>query len=98
MIIRETWLKKIRPFYENELVKVLIGIRRSGKSVILKQIADEIKTDEAHKIFINFEDLQFAQLKDEISLYEYIKNQIKNEQKNYLFLMRFRTLSILKRL
>lgn len=73
MIIRENWLKKIRPFYENELVKVLIGIRRSGKSVILKQIADEIKTDNQHKIFINFEDLQFAFLNNEMALYEYVK-------------------------
>ncbi|MDY3756247.1 MAG: hypothetical protein SOZ84_09645 [Treponema sp.] len=34
MIIREKWLKKIRPFYESELVKVIIGIRRCGKSVV----------------------------------------------------------------
>jgi len=49
MVRRENCLKKIRPFYENELVKVLIGIRRCGKSVILRQIADEIKTDGSHK-------------------------------------------------
>ncbi|MCQ2613372.1 MAG: AAA family ATPase, partial [Treponemataceae bacterium] len=85
MVIRENWLKKIRPFYENELVKVLIGIRRCGKSVILKQIADEIQTDDSHKIFINFEDLQFAHLTDEMSLYEYAKNLITDDQKYYLF-------------
>ena len=43
MVIRERYLKLIRPFYEQELIKVLIGIRRSGKSVILKQIMDELK-------------------------------------------------------
>ena len=43
MIIRERYLKLIRPFYDQELIKVLIGIRRSGKSVILKQIIDELK-------------------------------------------------------
>ena len=85
MIIRENWLKKIRPFYENELIKVLIGIRRCGKSVILKQIYDEIKVDDEHKIFINFEDLQFSALKDELALYDYIKSQIKDNQKYYLF-------------
>lgn len=85
MIIRENWLKKIRPFYENELVKVLIGIRRCGKSVILRQIADEIKADDLHKIFINFEDLNFASLKDEISLFEYVKNLMTDEKKYYLF-------------
>lgn len=85
MVIRENWLKKIRPFYENELVKVLIGIRRCGKSVILRQIADEIKADDLHKIFINFEDLNFASLKDEISLFEYVKNLMTDEKKYYLF-------------
>ena len=43
MVIRERYLKIIRPFYDQELIKVLIGIRRSGKSVILKQIIDELK-------------------------------------------------------
>ena len=38
MVKRELWLKKIRPFYENELIKVLIGIRRSGKSTLLFNI------------------------------------------------------------
>ncbi len=85
MIIRETWLKKIRPFYENELIKVLIGIRRCGKSVILKQIANEIETDDAHKIFINFEDLEFNALQDELTLYNYVKALITDEKKYYLF-------------
>ena len=85
MIIREKWLKKIRPFYENELIKVLIGIRRCGKSVILKQIANEIKADDAHKIFINFEDLEFNTLQDELSLYNYVKALITDEKKYYLF-------------
>ena len=85
MVARENWLKKIRPFYESELIKVIIGIRRCGKSVILTQIAQEIKADEVHKIFINFEDLQFSDLKDEMSLYKYVKNLITDEKKYYLF-------------
>lgn len=43
MVIRERYLKLIRSLYNQELIKVLIGIRRSGKSVILKQIIDELK-------------------------------------------------------
>lgn len=85
MVARENWLKKIRPFYESELIKVIIGIRRCGKSVILTQIAQEIKADEVHKIFINFEDLQFSDLKNEMSLYKYVKNLITDEKKYYLF-------------
>ena len=56
MVIRERYLKLIRPFYDQELIKVLIGIRRSGKSVILKQIIDELKEngiDDNHIIYIN---------------------------------------------
>ena len=58
MIIREKYLKKIRPFYNQDLIKVITGIRRSGKSVILKQIINEIKESgvkEENIISINFE-------------------------------------------
>ena len=55
MIIREEYLKKIRPFYETDLVKVIIGIRRSGKSVILNEIMDEISKYSKNIIYINFE-------------------------------------------
>ena len=45
MIKREVYLKKIRPFYESDLIKVIIVIRRCGKSVLLKQIMDEIRNN-----------------------------------------------------
>ena len=64
MVIRERYLKLIRPFYNQELIKVLIGIRRSGKSVILRQIIDEIKksgVDDNHIIYINFEDYDYEE-------------------------------------
>ena len=43
MIKREMYLKKIRPFYDQDLIKVITGIRRCGKSTILNQIIDELK-------------------------------------------------------
>lgn len=45
MIKREVYLKKIRPFYESDLIKVIIVIRRCGKSVLLNQIMDEIRNN-----------------------------------------------------
>jgi predicted AAA+ superfamily ATPase len=50
MVKREKYLKKIRPFYDDDLIKVLVGIRRAGKSVLLDQIAEELleKTDKEH--------------------------------------------------
>lgn len=53
MLKREVYLSRIRGFYDSDLVKILVGIRRCGKSVILKQIIDEIKekgTKEDHII------------------------------------------------
>ena len=43
MIIREKYLSKIRPFYDQDLIKVIMGVRRCGKSVLLLQIIEELK-------------------------------------------------------
>ena len=58
MIIREKYLSKIRPFNNKDLIKVIIGIRGSGKTVILKQIINELVNsgiDKEQIIYINFE-------------------------------------------
>lgn len=70
MIIREAYLSRIRPFIGKDIIKVLTGIRRAGKSVLLKQIRDEI--DSPHTIFLNFEDLGNQHLCDYQALHEYI--------------------------
>lgn len=57
MLKRELYLSRIRGFYDCDLIKVLVGIRRSGKSVILKQIIKELKErniQDNHIIYINF--------------------------------------------
>ena len=57
MLLRESYLSKIRGFYDSDLIKILVGIRRCGKSVILNQVIDELKNekeiDDDHIIFIN---------------------------------------------
>lgn len=88
MVIREQILNRIRPFYDSDLIKVLIGLRRSGKSVILRQIMDELKANgvaESQIIDINFEDFQYSFITDAEQLYQYICEQRKNEKKYYLF-------------
>lgn len=88
MIIRENILKKIRPFYDSELIKVLIGLRRSGKSVILQQIMNELienGIDASQIIYINFEDFQYSFITGAEQLYQYIRDQRKNEKKYYMF-------------
>lgn len=88
MIIRERYLKLIRPFYDQNLIKVLIGIRRSGKSVILTQIMDELKQksiDSKHIIYMNFEDYDYEAYADPQKLNDYIKEKINDDEKYYIF-------------
>ena len=90
MLLREDYLSKIRGFYDSDLIKILVGIRRCGKSVILNQIIEELKDkrkiDEEHIIFINFEFIEFEDLLDYKKLNKYIKNKIKDNKIYYLFL------------
>ena len=88
MVIRERYLKLIRPFYNQELIKVLIGIRRSGKSVILRQIMDELKKtniDDSHIIYINFEDYDYEEYTEPKKLNNYVKDKIIDDKKYYIF-------------
>ena len=89
MLKREIYLKKIRPFYESDLIKVLLGMRRVGKSVILNEIISEIQdnTDVSNEqiIYVNFESLEYSNIKDEIDLYNYVKSKIVKNKKMYLF-------------
>jgi len=88
MVIRENYLKKMRPFYERDLIKVITGIRRSGKSVILNQIIDEIKKEgvkEDNIIYINFELIDYSDIKTFKDLDKYVKNKMINNNKYYLF-------------
>ena len=90
MLLREDYLSKIRGFYDSDLIKILVGIRRCGKSVILNQIIEELKEkrkiDEEHIIFINFEFIEFEELLDYKELNKYIKDKIKDDKIYYLFL------------
>lgn len=88
MIKREEYLKKIRGFYHKDLIKVIIGIRRCGKSVLLTQIMDELREDgipDSQIIYINFEDYDYSFIRTGMDLHEYVKEKITTEQKYYLF-------------
>lgn len=90
MLIREKYLSRIRNFYHTEsLIKIIYGMRRSGKSVILKQIMDEIiksGVNEDNVIYINFESLKYDFIKDGKDLYNYIESLKINKNKYYVFL------------
>jgi hypothetical protein len=88
-IKRERYLAKIRPFYDVDLIKVLTGVRRSGKSVLLTQIKEELSengVDAAHIIEINFENIEYERIRSMDKLDSYIKKKIQDQNKYYIFL------------
>ena len=88
MVTREIYLERIRPFYNSEMVKVITGIRRCGKSTIMRQIISEIKElgiAEENIIYINFEDYKYRKISNADALYDYVEEKIKTTDKYYLF-------------
>lgn len=88
MIKREKYLKNIRPFYDKDLIKVITGIRRCGKSVILMQIMDELRDNgirDEQIIYINFEFVDYIDITDVKAFNAYVENKIVKDEKYYLF-------------
>lgn len=89
MIKRELYMKRIRPFIGSDLIKVMTGIRRCGKSVMLELIKEELiesGVNPTQFISINFEDLSFSHLQTAQSLHDEITSRAKEiGGKVYLF-------------
>ena len=88
-IIREKYISKIKPFISKPVIKILIGMRRVGKSSLLHIIKDEILKDVAdeNKIYINFEAINSLDISNANSLLEYLKPLLEDiEGKVYFFL------------
>ena len=91
MIKRPLYIKKIQPFVnETELVKIITGIRRSGKSVMLELIKHELAEQGVNPnafISVNFEDFTYYYLRDAMALHDYLKAEIdQRDGRCYLFL------------
>ncbi|MCD7832844.1 MAG: ATP-binding protein [Lachnospiraceae bacterium] len=88
MIKREYYLSRIRNFYHLDLIKVITGIRRCGKSVLLAQIMEELREQgisEEQILYLNFEDYDYSFIRSGKDLHEYVKGKIVTEKKYYLF-------------
>lgn len=86
MIRREHYLAQIRPFVDNDLIKVITGIRRCGKSTILQQLSEEVSAKTDNVIFLEFENMRTrALLPDANAVLQYVDAHRK-EGKCYVFL------------
>jgi predicted AAA+ superfamily ATPase len=55
MIFRDHYIRELRPFYDSDLIKIITGIRRCGKSVLMQQVSDEIRQKSDNIIYLEFE-------------------------------------------
>ncbi len=91
MIKREKYLSQIRPFIDQtELIKVIVGVRRSGKSIMLELIKDELVSkgiSHDNMISVNFEDMTYSSLTNAVSLHSFLKEKIDSiKGRTYIFL------------
>ncbi len=89
MIKREAYLEKLRAWQDKNIIKVITGIRRCGKSTLLKLFADELLDHGVQPeqiISINFEEMEYEDLLDYQKLYQYIIDHTVAEKMTYLFL------------
>lgn len=88
-IKREDYLSILRNFKDQQIIKVITGIRRCGKSTLLELFQDYLKengVEEKQIISINFEDADYEELQDRKKLYEYLKLKLVKGKKTYIFL------------
>lgn len=86
---RETYLKQIRPYYDSDIIKVITGVRRCGKSILLGTIRDELTEKGVpgnNIIYLNLEDMDYEYIVDASDLNKEIKSRITHEGKHYIFL------------
>lgn len=86
MIKREHYIEKIRGFYDSDLIKIITGIRRCGKSVVLNQIKEEIEQKGYNTLYLNFEDKRISsKIKNWEDLLNYVESNTNKDNKWYLF-------------
>ena len=88
-IKRDKYLSILKNFKDQQIIKVITGIRRCGKSTLLEIFQDYLKengVEEKQIISINFENANYEELQDRKKLYKYIKERLVKKKKNYVFL------------
>ncbi len=89
MQARPNYINAIKKFIDKEQVKVITGIRRSGKSTVLRLLREELLlygVNDKHIIELNFESFACSDLQDARSLYTHIQSKIEAKERYYLLL------------
>lgn len=89
IIQREEYLNKLIAFRDKQLIKIITGVRRCGKSTLLEIYRQWLKNqgvEENQIISINFEDMDYEELTDYRRLYAYIKERLADDKTTYIFL------------
>lgn len=89
MIKREEYFEKLKNFKEKQIIKVITGIRRCGKSTLLEMFQDDLKQngiEDNQIISVNFENPDFEELQDRTKLYKYLKERLVKDKMTYIFL------------
>ncbi|MEG1506417.1 MAG: ATP-binding protein [Bacilli bacterium] len=89
MLIREQYLNELIAGKDLPLIKVITGVRRSGKSTLLLQYKDYLLKQEVKEediIYMNFESAEYYEINNYKDLYKYIKEKVKNKNKKYILL------------
>lgn len=90
MIKRELYLNQIRPFINRPFIKVIAGIRRCGKSVVLQLIAEELERQGVRKeqiLYMNFESFEWIDITDAKALYAYVKSVVEKAKKEKVYIL-----------
>ena len=89
MVIRQEYLNKLISWKDENVIKVVTGIRRCGKSTLLQQYQSYLKDNgiaDEQIISLNFEELENESLLDYRALYDYIKEKLNKDKPTYIFL------------
>lgn len=90
MIKREKYLNELRPYINSPIIKVITGIRRAGKSELLKMLCEELRQmgiDDSQIIYINFESFQWNDYKNANALYTYLQEKYAALLENRMYLL-----------
>ena len=101
MVERKQYMEKLRKLQNQQIIKVVTGVRRCGKSTLLKQFQQFLLKSGVSReqiIDINFEAVENEHLLDYHALHDYVTQRLISGKMTYIFLMKYRLFRIFRKL